>query len=229
MIYNFGEAANHLQTLQDGEYLLMVADRSKTPGKKHDLYSKVGNKEMIFDALCEIDVLSRYAWSQNPDLVPVVYLSNVHVNQQAGYEELLRTEAAKLLQGQDIKARLLSTNKPAYMGMARDWITYDIDSKSRVVSRLYRDEHGDTCEKIVDMKELLVTFANDMKSLGFGARLTETCNGFHISVSKNGVRFIEDCLNKFSNAHAHVDKKGKDVLSPMPGSTQRGFEVKRLV
>ena len=229
MIYNFDEAINHLRTLQDGDYLLTVADRSKLPGKKHDLYSKVGNKDMIFDALGEIDVLSRYVWAQNPDLVPVVYLSNVCVDQQAGYEALLRTEAAKLLQGQEVKARLLSTNKPAYMGMERDWITYDIDSKGRVVSRLQRDEYGDTCEKIVDMKEILVKACTDMNAIGFGARLTETCNGFHVSVSKNGVRFLEGRLNKFSNAHVHVDKKGKDVLSPMPGSTQRGFEVKRLV
>lgn len=229
MIYSFEEVKNHLDSLPEGDYLLMVADRSKLPGKKHDLYSKVGNKGMISGALVEVNVLGRLVWSKNPNLVPVVYLSNVCVDQQAGYEALLRTEAAKLLLGQEVKARLLSTNKPAYMGMGRDWITYDIDSKSNVVSRLLKDEHGDTCEKIVDMQELLVEFCTDMKSLGFGARLTETSNGFHVSVSKNGVRFLENCLNKFSNAHVHVDKKGKDVLSPMPGSMQRGFEVKRLV
>ncbi|CAL9985279.1 hypothetical protein VPHD51_0173 [Vibrio phage D51] len=202
---------NYIQSLPEGDYLLQVVNRQKGSKKTHDLYTYVGNKLEVFERIGEVDVLARHVWSQDPELTPVVYMSNVRIDQVKGYETLLRVESSKLLMNRNIKARLLSTTKPAYLGMCRDYSTTDLDVPAG--ERAYAEE------KVLELRD-------DLVGCGYEVAVKTTSGGFHVTVSTacSGEYRMRQAL-EYHGLSDYKDKSGKDVMSPVPGIQQKDHVV----
>lgn len=214
LIYSYEELNKHITRLAtpgwDEDYLVTVVNRQKGSKKTHDLYSAVAKRSEIMDKFREIDLLSPL-WLNDPEVTPVVYMSNVSIDQGKGYEKLLREEAAKLLQGKDIRQRLLSTNKPAYLGMCRTHTTIDIDLSDVGV------------EEDVAWEEVRAIL-KDIRAFGFNCRATKTHGGFHLTYESKAQRMMVNAL-KDTDIERCIDKVGRDVMSPVPGTVQKGFRV----
>lgn len=208
------ETLTYLRSLPAGDYLLQVVNRQKGSKKTHDLYTAVCSLDMMEEKLAEVDVLARYVWANDKDLTPVVYMSNVRIDQAKGYETILRVESSKLLMNKSIKARLLSTTKPAYLGMYRDYVTVDLDVPENVRSEVRRQ---------------VVAMSKDLKACSYDVRARTTNGGFHVTVSTaySGAYHLEKSLGLF-NLLEYKDKAGKDVMSPLVGTCQKGTIVGAL-
>lgn len=206
MIHSMEAVQAHLDSLPDGDYLLQVLNRFKSNERTHALYSKVVAKSEIMETMEEINCLGDL-WRSRDKVEPVVYMSNVRIDQAKGYVALIRDAAGKMLEGKAIKARLLSTSKPAYLGMERDYFTIDIDGKTGI-------------------DDFVLGRAMALRACGWSPRLVETHNGYHITVIAAGRRELIKSLGPIME---HVDKQGKDVMSPVPGTIQKGFNVTRLL
>lgn len=203
----WGETLKYLRSLPQGDYLLQVVNRQKGSKKSHDLYTAICDLKTMEDKLVEVDTLARHIWANSLDVTPVVYLSNVRIDQAKGYEALLREESAKLLMNKSIKARLLSTTKPAYLGMYRDFSTVDLDVPADL-----RDQ----------VRDQVLAIQVHLQASGYGVRTISTSGGFHITVSAahSGTHRLHKSLDLFGLTE-FKDKAGKDVLSPLVGTYQK--------
>lgn len=205
------ETLNFIRNLPAGDYLLQVVNRQKGSKKTHDLYTAVCDLKTMEEKLTEVDILARYVWANDRDLTPVVYMSNVRIDQAKGYETILRVESAKLLMNKSIKARLLSTTKPAYLGMYRDYTTVDLDVPDTLRTSVHKD---------------VVKLHKDMKACGYDVRTRVTSGGFHVTVSTgySGAYRLEKAMELY-NLLEYKDKAGKDVMSPLVGTCQKDAVV----